>query len=263
MWGPLLPYLKETGAYTIGLDIDPLAWGLYDVDEGILVPKYDHPDVWNQLLDICKQREIDWVLPSINEGLIGWAEHREELAQLGCNLIQSPLTTVKTFSDKWETYQYFLEHYIPTPATSLEADYDLLKPRSGRGAAGIRRIKQGETVDMTGYVSQECLEGQEYSIDTLVDTDGEPLCVVIRERVVVESGLSIKGRVIKDDEIEAFVRKIVGATPCFGPIDIQCFRTAEGIKFIEVNPRIAGGLSLSIAATTNWFKVIEEMLGGH
>ena len=115
---------------------------------------------------------------------------------------------------------------------------------------------------MSDCISQELLEGMEYSIDSLCDMDGKVVCVVIRERMAVESGISVKGRVISDPEIERHVRQILNAQHFIGPVDIQCFKTEKGIFFTEINPRIAGGLSLSMAATGNWFSWIKQMLDG-
>ena len=42
-----------------------------------------------------------------------------------------------------------------------------------------------------------------------------------------------------------------------GIINVQCFKDDDRIYFIEINPRIAGGSSLSFASTENWFKAIE------
>ena len=42
-----------------------------------------------------------------------------------------------------------------------------------------------------------------------------------------------------------------------GPINIQCFDCNEaGIKFTEINPRIAGGMALGFAATENWIPLL-------
>jgi hypothetical protein len=86
--------------------------------------------------------------------------------------------------------------------------------------------------------------------------------VVVRERLVVESGLSVKGKVVADPEIEDLVRRLLAALPLWGPVNVQCFRTASGVFLTEVNSRIAGGLSLSLAATGNWFQWIKDMLQG-
>jgi carbamoyl-phosphate synthase large subunit len=262
IWGPLLPTLREAAEFIVGTDVDPLAWGLYRLDQGALVPSYGRPEVWDQLLSLCARWRIDTVFPSLNEGLSGWAQRKAELGRMGISVVISDPETIRLFTDKWETFQFFRDHGIPTPRTSLAQDYPLLKPRNGRGGTGIRLLGPGETVAMDAMVTQELLSGQEYSIDALCDPAGRPLCVVIRERLQVESGLSVRGRVVADPELEAMVRRILAAVPVWGPVNLQCFRTRSGIQFTEVNPRLAGGLSLSMAATGNWFQWIATMLRG-
>jgi carbamoyl-phosphate synthase large subunit len=264
VWGPLLPRLREAADFIAGVDITPLAWGLYAVDAGRLAPRYAEPGAWDTLEALCRDLAIDTVFPSINEGLSGWAERRDRLAERGVRVVLSPADTVATCADKWKTYEFFQRHGIPTPATSLAADHALLKPRIGRGGTGIRRLSDAErgTVDMAGFVTQEIVTGQEYSVDALCEPDGRVCCVVVRERLLVESGVSIRGRVVAHPAIEEGVRRILAALPCFGPVDIQCFDTPAGVRFTEINPRLAGGLSLSMAATGNWFVWIREMLEG-
>lgn len=264
VWGPLLPFLREASDFIAGVDITPLAWGLYAVDEGRLVPKYGEPGTWEVLEALCRELEIDTVFPSINEGLLSWAERKERFAANGTRVALSSAETIAICADKWKTYEFFRQHDIPTPATSLQAEFPLLKPRTGRGGAGIRRLNEREraTAQMQGFVTQEIVTGQEYSVDALCEQDGSVCCVVIRERLLVESGISIRGRTVAHPAIEQGVRRILKALPCFGPIDIQCFDTPNGIKFIEINPRLAGGISLSMAATGNWFKWVREILQG-
>lgn len=264
VWGPLLPRLREAADFIVGTDITPLAWGLYAVDAGIVTPRYGEPGVWKAIEDICRKYEVDTVFPSINEGLAGWAERSEHFAGMGARVVLSPLATIETCADKWKTYEFFKLHGIPTPATSLAAKYELLKPRVGRGGVGIRRLTDSEraTVDMNGFVTQELVSGQEYSVDALCEADGSLCCVVVRERLLVESGVSMQGRVVTHPAVEEGVRRILRALPCVGPVDIQCFDTPGGVRFIEINPRLAGGLSLSMAATGNWFVWIRDMLEG-
>jgi carbamoyl-phosphate synthase large subunit len=258
-WATLLPSLRAVATRVVACDIDPLAAGLYLVDRGYLVPRYSDPGCMDALIELCRRERIDWVLPTIHEGLPHWATRRDELAAAGIRVVLSPPETIAICHDKWESYRFFTAHHIPTPRTSLQHDYELIKPRIGRGGSGQRRIPPGQSVDMAGCIAQELLDGQEFSIDALCDFDGRVLYVVPRQRLAVESGLSVRGRVVRDDEIEHYVRAILGAARFVGPIDIQCFRTAAGVRFTEINPRIAGGLSLAMAATENWFEVLVRL----
>ena len=110
---------------------------------------------------------------------------------------------------------------------------------------------------MEGYISQEIIEGEEYTIDILCDFNSNPIYIIPRKRLDVESGVSVKGVTIFDAQIIKYCEKIVEKLKPIGIINIQCFKNDDKIYFIEINPRIAGGSSLSFAASDNWFKAIE------
>ena len=113
---------------------------------------------------------------------------------------------------------------------------------------------------MAGNLSQQYLTGDEFSVDALCDLQGNPLYVVPRLRCAVASGRSTIGRVVDDEEITECVRRILRAMRFLGPVKMQCFRTGAGLFFTDLNPRISGGLSLSFAATENWFRLIPRLL---
>jgi carbamoyl-phosphate synthase large subunit len=264
VWGPLLNFLSTSSEFIAGTDIDDLAWGLYKLDAGYIVPKYGEPELWPQLMDICKKHQINTVIPSIHEGLPEWAKKKDLLAENSINVVISELPTIKVCDDKWNLYNFFKTNNIPTPKTSLNPKYTFLKPRRGRGGTGMQKIDpaKDKSINMKGFITQEFLEGQEYSIDAFCDNENKPVCIVIRTRLATESGVSVKGQIVKDNEIENYVLRILNSMRFFGPVDIQCFRTQKGIFFTEINPRIAGGLSLSMSATGNWFEWIKQINKG-
>ena len=261
-WATFLPFFHGTGAAVLALDIDRQASGLYLADRGRLVPRYSDPGCFAALARVCREEGVTFAFPSIHEGLLGWAERRAAFAAEGVFVAISPPETVALCADKWRTYEFFRACGVPTPATSLEAEHDLLKPRVGRGGAGIRRLAPGEKPAMEGCITQRFLEGQEYSVDAFCDLGGNALYVVPRQRLAVESGLSVRGRVVRHPAIEAHARTALAAARFLGPVNLQCFDTADGIFFTEINPRIAGGMSLSMAATENWFAALMRLAGG-
>jgi carbamoyl-phosphate synthase large subunit len=261
-WGALFVPLREVATHVVGLDITPLAFGLYESDRGYIVPRYADPGCFERIDQICRDESVDFVIPSINEGLVQWAERRDELLARGIRVLISPAETIRTFADKWHTYEFFARNGIPTPRTSLRHVYDLIKPRVGRGGTGIYRDAATGGSLPDGCISQEFIDGEEISTDVLCSKDGKPVYLVSRRRVEVLSGVSMKGEVIDDPVVARHVRAIVASTPCWGPLNIQCFLTPNGPLFTEVNPRIAGGLTLSMAATENWFDAILRDLRG-
>lgn len=263
VWGPMLPWLHRAAESVTGADIDPMAWGLHVGDKGIVVPAYGRTHAWSALKRVCREERIDTVFPSVQEGLPGWASRKSRFARIGVRVAVSPERTIRICTDKWLTFLFLKKHGIPTPETSLRMKFGVIKPRVGRGGRGVvLRASRSARYTMRGMISQELLEGMEFSADVLCDGTPEPVCVVVRDRLAVESGVSVRGRVVADSEVEGLVRRIVSLSPFLGPVNVQGFRTRRGVFVTEINPRIAGGMSLSMAATGNWFRWMDSILDG-
>jgi carbamoyl-phosphate synthase large subunit len=254
--GYLIQAIQDAGFQAVASDITSDCVGQFLADDFMLVPKADHSELWPILARLLEQHSIDMVLPSLDETLLGWAERRERFREdLGCHVIISSPETLVTFQDKWLTHQFFVEHGMPCPATSLEQDYPLVKPRFGRGGIGVEVTER--SVNMEGMVSQELLTGTEYTIDILCDSQGEPIYIVPRKRLGVREGKSTGGIVEMHAGIIEWVRKLCLVAPFVGPVNAQCFVSAAGdVQFVEVNTRIAGGMALGFAASENWIPLL-------
>lgn len=262
VFGPQLKYYNELGWELVGIDITNKAFGFYKNIKSYIVPRYSESHCFDVIEEIIKKESIAIVFPTINEGLLEWSRRKEDFKKKYNTVVAiSDIEVIDTCTDKWKTYHFFINNQIPTPNTSLEKKYDLLKPRSGRGSQGIYHTKAvDDQFNMEGYLSQEIVKGDEYTIDVLCDFDSNPIYIIPRKRIDVESGVSVKGKTVYDKQLIEYAKIIVKALKPIGMINIQCFRNNEEIYFIEINPRIAGGSSLSFASSDNWFRAIEKFL---
>ncbi|QZY54309.1 ATP-grasp domain-containing protein [Crassaminicella profunda] len=258
-FGPALKYYNEMGWEIIGMDITGHAFGFYKNIKPYIVPKYSEKNCFSVIEEIIKNEKIDMIFPTINEGLLEWSKRKEEYKKkYNANVILSDKDIINICMDKWNTYNFFMRNNIPTPKTSLKRKYGLLKPRIGRGSTGIYFTDEAnENFDMSGYISQEIVDGQEYTIDVLCDFQSNPVYIIPRKRIDTESGVSTKGVTVFDEKIIQYVKEIILKLKPIGIINIQCFKNENEINFIEINPRIAGGSSLSFASSDNWFKAIQ------
>jgi carbamoyl-phosphate synthase large subunit len=260
----LIPFLREVAGQLLGVDSEPLTAGSCLVDRYWVVPRSGDATDFEKVVDLCLNEKVDFVLPTWEDRLEMWAAHRVSLLARGVQVIVSPPETIRICRDKWETYRFFAAHSIPTPATSLEHEYPVVKPRLGEGS---RRFLVADPsigkLPIDGYISQELLSGEELSIDLLCDSAGSPVYVVPRRRVRIENGRSMVAEVVHVPAAVAEVKRLARALLFFGPVNVQCFRIERGVFFTDLNPRVSGGLSLSMKATENWFRVIAEAhLGG-
>jgi len=246
----LIKAVQESENIAVASDIVECA-GFYLANEFVVLPKLNDPNLWKFTIDELIKRNIKFVIPTFDETLIEWSKRKKELNELGIHVLISETPTLEICQDKWNTFNFFNSIEIPTPNTSLDFIYPLVKPRNGRGGSGISINPINP--NMEGNISQELLVGQEYTIDVLCDHEGNPVYIIPRTRINVKDGKSIQAQTVKHTKIENYVRQIC-SNLCFnGPINIQCFESANGeIKFTEINPRIAGGMALGFESSENW-----------
>jgi len=268
--------LQNLGVRVVGVDSNPLSIGFYFAEVGYCIPRADEPDYIPTLLKICKKEKVDAILPAVDEELVVLANHKDEFEKVGIFVVIPGKEVVETCFDKLKTYKFFVQNNIPTPLTFDALKIELkkitypkiIKPRFGRGQHNVYKINnQKELAFFRGYVDkpllQDYIQGQEYTIDILADFNGKVLCVVPRKRLDVESGISIKGITGYKKEIIDNCMEIVKKLGITGPANIQCFIDKDNkLFFTEINPRLAGGVALSIAAGSNILTNLVMLLQG-
>lgn len=252
----LISAIKESGNECVASDANPDSIGRYLADEFYTVPYAADDAYTDTVLRLLVEKKVDMVIPTLDDALMKWALMRDKLNENGITLAISDAAALETCLDKWNTYRAFKDNDIPTPETSLKQEYPLVKPRNGRGGAGVSVTDK--TVDMKGMISQELLNGDEYTIDVFINTEHKPVYIVPRLRMGVKDGKSTGGIVIQNRLINEGVEKICKAIPLEGAVNIQCFVDGESVKFTEINPRFGGGTVLGMKATENWVPLTIE-----
>src|ERR1039458_6446972 len=143
---------------------------------------------------------------------------------------------------------------LPSPPTVLpEDDLDaiaypvMVKPRRGSGARSIHLARDAAQARFfVDYIAepvmvQRAMGGPELSIDCLGDLDGRCLNAIPRTMLESRGGESIKGAVIRDEELIELGRRTMEALGVCGPATIQVFRDPElGLRITDVNTRFGG-----------------------
>jgi carbamoyl-phosphate synthase large subunit len=257
-------------------DIDPHAPGLFLVDEEhrLLLPRGDDPGFAEVLLEICRERAVDVVVPTVDTELVPMAESREQFEAAGTSVLVAPTRALRRCLDKWALMQV-ADGSVPIPRSApLDDDFDpegfelpvIVKPRVGSGSRGVRRADSWDELGPVrdrSLLVQEHLPGPEYSLDVLATADGEVRAVVPRERLRVDSGIAITSRTVHDEELESLGARAVEAAGLTGVANVQVMRDAVGAaRLIEINPRFPGTMSLTVASGVNMPRLaLGELLG--
>lgn len=253
--GYIVKAIKSSGNIVVASDIEIDCYAKSIADDFILMPLIDDPFLFDYIEQELIHKKITCVIPSLDETLLAWSERKEFFCERGINVFISESLTIEIFQDKWKTYNFFDKHGIPTPETSLDQKFCLIKPRHGRGSAGVHITRKKE--NMNGKISQEYIEGTEYTVDIFCNREGIPIYIVPRKRNKVKEGKSLDGIVVYHEKIIEYIKKICSVIKFEGPINAQCIEKENGdIFFLEINPRVAGGMALGFAATENWINLM-------
>jgi carbamoyl-phosphate synthase large subunit len=261
----LIKAIQSSGNVAIASDISLENAGRYIANDFIQMPAASDKAHWKKVAKLINSHDVEMVIPSLDETLLGWSD-ASYLSHLNNDkkpkVLVSKSSTLNIFLDKWKAFNFFRNNGIPTPNTSLEQEFPLIKPRFGRGGKGVKLSTCKE--EMEGQISQELITGIEYTVDVLCDSDSNPIYIVPRKRIKVIDGKSTHGEVVDHPVITKLVRFLCSRVHFCGPINIQCFvNQKEEVIIIEVNPRIAGGMALGFAATENWIPLMINIAIGN
>jgi carbamoyl-phosphate synthase large subunit len=264
-------FQKHAKVYTC--DANPHLSSACQVSDGFFkVPKVTESTYKKYLFEICKEKNIKIIIPTIDTELIFLASFKRDFLKKGIFIAVSDENLCKTFSLKTSSENFFLKNNFKTPKiiSDLENSKYPLFAKLDNSSSSIGACKVNDYEDALcfirrnkNYVFQEYIKGIEYTVDVFIDSSGKVISIVPRERIEVRGGEVSKGRTVKNreiiDEIKKFCNILKGA---YGTITVQVFKTNKGIYFIEVNPRFGGGYPLSYLAGADFAKyLINDYLG--
>lgn len=249
------------GGNIIGLDIDPLAPALQEVDCPYLVPRLNEPEYVPALVEICRQEQVDLVFPLIDPDIPVLARQRPAIEATGARVAVVAPESAALAADKWATTAFFRRLGLATPGSWLPGQVDgtsaafplFIKPRQGSAAKNTVRVENPQELAfflerVPQPMIQAYLPGPEITNDVICDLEGEVLAVVSRQRIEVRWGEVAKGVTVYEPAITDACVKIARALPAAGPITVQCLMEAGVPHFTEINARLGGGVPLGIAA---------------
>lgn len=259
----------------IGADLTDTAPALMFCHRAVTVPRISDPDYIPTLLDICRQRQVDALIPTIDTDLLLLAKNRQRFEQIGTKVMVADPEKVALCRDKRFTADYFHSLGLESPApVDAVADYQggfpaFIKPLDGSSSIGADRaddlaqLTQYAAQLKSGYIIQPFVKGQEYTVDICCDYQGEPLLITPRKRLAVRAGEVLKTQIDCKEDIIQQMRRLVADFRPRGGITVQLIRDEAGIDhYIEINPRFGGGAPLSIKAGADAAEALLRCLMG-
>src|SRR5687768_12906058 len=238
-------------ATVIAADPNPLAPAQYAAHHRVAVPLIKDPGYVPALRALCDEHEVGAIVPLTDLDIETLAQARAD-GQLPEALVPPPRTATATY-DKYEAHLELGRLGLPSPPTVLPGETPpffpvVVKPRRGSGAESIHFARDPEQADFfvrymegTGVMVQKRMDGDEFSIDCLSDTEGRCLNAIPRSMLESRGGESIKGTILDAPDLVDLGRRVVEALEVRGPCTVQVFRDSEvGLGITDVNTRFGG-----------------------
>lgn len=263
---------KELRIY--GADMAGTAPALAFCDFTRRVVAMKDPTYIDNLLEICREDQIDLLIPTIDTDLLVLSENKERFETIGTRVMISAPDMIRICRDKNNTSQFFVDCGLRAPMPvndwrAYQAGYPaFIKPKDGSSSINAFKVENEEELEVYAgqvgdYIVQPFVSGREYTIDIFCDWDGNPISIVPRERLQVRAGEVLKTRISMDQTMIEEGRKLCSEFKPCGPMTVQLIRDEAGVDwFIEINPRFGGGAPLSMKAGARSAEAILRMLDG-
>ena len=269
------------GDKIIATDCSNLAPAVYDADKFYLVPRINHPNYLNIILDICKKESITGVLSLIDPELSLISKHREDFAAVGTTVIVPDYDLVEICFDKYKMYQKLCELGIPTGKCYMKKEefyvekekgaisYPVfVKPVKGSASMHINKVTSDEELEVLfdlydDLMIQEFMDGQEYGADVYIDMlTGKVSTMFVKKKIKMRAGETDKSVSVKDERLFSIITKFVETCGFKGIIDIDIFEIKGEYYISEVNPRFGGGYPHAYESGVNIPALIFKNLRG-
>jgi carbamoyl-phosphate synthase large subunit len=258
--------------FIVAVDSNNLAPGLYMANQAYIVPPANDAEFIPKVLEICRRDEVPLIIPTVSEELASFAKNVELFEKKGIRVIVSKEESIEIANDKQKTYDFFKgEDFCPEIYSDQNPQFPcVVKPTNSRGSRGFYICDDKASLEVAlqkneneGYTSvvMERLKGTEYSVYGLSDLCGQPLVSIVNKRIRA-IGESKVAKVVFSPEIDELAKKIAQKLNLTGPWNVQLMGANSCFKLVEVNPRVAGSLSLIIASGLKYVDLMIKIFTG-
>lgn len=265
----------------ITTDMSNLAPAIYDADKFYLVPRIDHKDYIQTLLDICKKEKIDCIFSLIDPELSLIAKNKSKFLEIGVTPLISDYNAVELAFDKYEMYKFLTSNNFKTPKTYINKeefykDLDkseisfpvFVKPVKGSASINISKVSTKQEIELLfslydDLIIQEYMDGEEIGADIYIDPiSKKTISIFTKEKIKMRAGETDKSRSFKDEKLFQLIKQVVEKIGYVYMIDMDIFKINGEYYISEINPRFGGGYPHAYESGVNFPKLIVNSMNG-
>lgn len=243
---------------------DSVAPAFCDVFEK--APFTSEPAYIDWLLWVIRQHQVDIAIPGIEADLYKWVEHGPEMREAGAVPVLNNIELVQLCRDKWAFFERLQAAGLRCAiASSLDANFEalavqfglpfLLKPRQGFASKGLVWVEDAATFerhaqDVGPRLMAQPIVGQdheEYTTSAFCDGLGGLTALMTLRRRLSKDGFTDKAEVVSNEPFLDTTLRLCGLFKPLGPTNFQYRKCEDGLKLLEINPRVSSSTSIRSA----------------
>lgn len=267
---------KDFSARIIGLSYEALEPGLYmhdlvDKTYQIPYPSGGTDSLFNRLVYIHEQENLDLIIPNFDSELYNFIKLRKKLLDIG---IRTFLPELKQFEarDKINMFEFGEKNGLYVPEDTIlhelrelkkmedDLEYPIVVKGKFYDAIVARSYDQTEKAFLKimskwglPIILQEFIKGTEINIAALGDGEGNAISIIpMRKLYITDKGKAWAGITLEDEKLVELARKFIETTKWRGGCELEVMLTDDGKPYImEVNPRFPAWIYLTAGAGQN------------
>jgi carbamoyl-phosphate synthase large subunit len=235
-------------------------------DTFVLAPRTNSSEYMDWLDATIRQHAVDLIIPGVEVDMFKWGEQRSRIEATGAIPLLNDARLIELCRDKWLFYQHLGSAQIACAIPScLSQDFDqlqaglglplLLKPRNGFGSKGIVRVHSREDFAPhaqfvgTTLMAQPIVgsDEEEYTTSAFGDGQGKIVACMTLKRRLSKDGYTEKAVVTSSDFFMPAIAELVAEFKPLGPTNFQFRKCADGVKLLEINPRVSSSTAIRTA----------------
>lgn len=244
--------LRDWGwaGHLFGADVQAEHPGAFVFDQHTVAPRATDDNYLSWLCSYIEQHNIGLFIPT-SEAEIKVLSELGTLKIKGASILIPSHSAVSRSLDKYACMSFLESRGVRVPENGIVGEIAptkfpvIVKPRNGQGSKLIQRFDELNTFSeraTLGHAWQEYLapDDQEYTCPVYHSAARGTRLTVLRRKLY--GGLTGRGEVVNEPEIENYVTKIAQSLELNGAINVQLRLTVEGPCLFEINPRLSSTL---------------------
>ena len=243
-----------------------------DVDEFYKFPcVVEAPDDYVLFLkNFCNQHQVTDVFAFIDEEIVALSKYNSVFRDIGVHLCmpEKRVVDICHYKDRFSDWMIdnFPDFAIKRYHYITDVRYPaFLKPAEGRASIGCKKVNCKEDIEFaignlpfSQFIVQPFLSGNVIAADVVRDRKGMSCRSIQRKELLRNgNGCGIAVEIVENPEIDNFCSRFAERIDLNGVVNVEFLITDDGIRVIEVNPRLAAGTSYSCMAG---FPIVEYAL---